>query len=204
MWGWLVSHHGGPKTGGTGRLVIGILGAVQVPDPIEPDVKDWTWVLSRPCRECGFDVRDVADVTDVGRMLLDDARSWAVRLDRADARVRRHSTVWSPLEYGCHVRDVHRVFEARVVLMLRQDEPTFANWDQDAAAVAGHYGAQDPVIVADEISAAATAVARTYASVPAAGWGRRGVRSNGSRFTVETIARYHLHDVVHHAHDVDR
>jgi len=22
---------------------------------IEPDEKDWTWVLQRPCDECGFD-----------------------------------------------------------------------------------------------------------------------------------------------------
>ena len=24
-------------------------------DPIVPDTKDWTWVLDRPCEECGFD-----------------------------------------------------------------------------------------------------------------------------------------------------
>jgi hypothetical protein len=29
------------------------------------------------------------------------------------------------------------------------------------------------------------------------------LRSNGSEFTVETISIYHLHDIVHHAHDVD-
>jgi hypothetical protein len=27
-------------------------------------------------------------------------------------------------------------------------------------------------------------------------------RSNGDEFTVETLGRYHLHDVVHHLHDV--
>lgn len=160
-------------------------------------------MLSRRCPECGFDVRDVAYVADVGPLVLDDARRWTVRLARADARVRRHSAVWSPLEYGCHVRDVHRVFDARVVLMLGHDEPTFANWDQDVTAVADDYGSQDPAVVADEITAAAAAVAETYAGVPADAWGRWGLRSNGSRFTVETIALYHLHDVVHHAHDVD-
>ena len=25
------------------------------PIPIDPDTKDWTWVLDRPCPECGFD-----------------------------------------------------------------------------------------------------------------------------------------------------
>src|SRR5680860_1786341 len=27
---------------------------------IEPDDKDWTWVLQRPCDECGFDVGTVS------------------------------------------------------------------------------------------------------------------------------------------------
>jgi hypothetical protein len=30
------------------------------------------------------------------------------------------------------------------------------------------------------------------------------LRSNGSEFTVATISIYHLHDIVHHAHDVQR
>jgi len=29
-----------------------------------------------------------------------------------------------------------------------------------------------------------------------------GARSNGDRFTVESLGSYHLHDVVHHLHDV--
>jgi hypothetical protein len=27
--------------------------------PIVPDTKDWTWVLERPCPECGFDASGV-------------------------------------------------------------------------------------------------------------------------------------------------
>ena len=34
-------------------------------------------------------------------------------------------------------------------------------------------------------------------------WGRKGLRSNGSEFTVLTFAQYFLHDVVHHLHDVN-
>ena len=50
--------------------------------------------------------------------------------------------------------------------------------------------------------AAAYAVSDLYASVPPLSWHRRGVRSDGSEFTVESLGRYHLHDVVHHLHDV--
>ena len=28
--------------------------------PIVPDDKDWTWVLLRPCPECGFDASTLA------------------------------------------------------------------------------------------------------------------------------------------------
>ena len=31
---------------------------------------------------------------------------------------------------------------------------------------------------------------------------RRGTRSNGDVFSVESLGSYHLHDVVHHLHDV--
>ncbi len=52
--------------------------------------------------------------------------------------------MWSPLEYACHVRDVHLLFAERVRLMLEQDGPTFDNWDQDVTAVESAYGSQDP------------------------------------------------------------
>ncbi|HJV98781.1 MAG TPA: DinB family protein, partial [Arthrobacter sp.] len=33
---------------------------------IVPDVKDWTWVLSRPCPECSFDASTVTPATVPG------------------------------------------------------------------------------------------------------------------------------------------
>jgi hypothetical protein len=86
--------------------------------------------------------------------------------------------------------------------MLSEDGPRFANWDQDATAVEDAYGSQDPATVAAELVEAARAVAALYASVSDAGRDRRGRRSNGDEFTVESLGRYHLHDVVHHLHDV--
>ena len=49
--------------------------------------------------------------------------------------VRPAPQTWSPLEYACHVRDVLSLFTERVQLMLDQDAPTFANWDQDETAI---------------------------------------------------------------------
>ena len=172
-------------------------------EPIEPDTKDWTWVLSSPCPECGFDAAAVHH-TEVAGHIRTDATDWLARLGEPGVAERSQPTVWSTLEYGCHVRDVHRIFNHRVQLMLNEDEPRFPNWDQDETAIADDYASQHPATAAGELFDAANVVADTYAGVPADAWSRRGLRSNGSEFTIATIAIYHLHDIVHHAYDVSR
>ena len=104
--------------------------------PIVPDDKDWTWVLERPCPECGFDVSAVppASVAPLSRA---NAAAWAEVLRQADDVVRRRPAGdrWAPLEYACHVRDVCALYQRRLDLMLREDDPLYANWVQDATAV---------------------------------------------------------------------
>lgn len=168
---------------------------------IAPDTKDWTWVLDRSCPECGLDAGAV-DRADLGALLRDNADAWQRVLATPEASRRPEPTVWSPTEYAAHVRDVHRMFSGRVALMLTEDDPTFENWDQDETAVAERYDLQRPEQVAPELLAAAEAVAASYDGVAGEAWDRRGTRSNGRVFTVETLGRYHLHDVVHHLWDV--
>jgi hypothetical protein len=123
-------------------------------------------------------------------------------ITRPDVRERSASNVWSPLEYGCHVRDVFRRFDRRLEQMLTEDDPRFENWDQDAAAVELRYGEQDPVPVADELERAAVRIADRFAAVEGEQWARPGRRSDGARFTVESLARYLVHDAVHHVWDL--
>lgn len=172
-----------------------------VADGIVPDTKDWTWVLEHPCPQCGFEP-SAQSLTELPGLFHDTAMTWSEVLVRADVADRPAPHVWSPLEYACHVRDVHELFARRVRLMLDEDEPTFANWDQDATAVESDYASQDPGEVAVGLVAAADHVAGLYATVTDETRGRRGMRSNGDGFTVETLGSYHLHDVVHHLHDV--
>ena len=167
----------------------------------EPDTKDWTWVLGRSCPDCGYDGRALR-TEELPTLLEDTACRWVEVLGRPEARERPEPAVWSPLEYGAHVRDVHVLFAERLRLMLEQDAPRFANWDQDATAVEERYGEQDPAAVAGSLVAASREVGRTYAGITDETRGRAGLRSDGSAFTVETLGRYHLHDVVHHLWDV--
>jgi hypothetical protein len=170
--------------------------------PIIPDEKDWTWVTSKPCPECGFDPSTVTPATVPGSVLSMLPR-WRAVLRRGDAMVRPNDHTWSPLEYACHVRDVFSLFSHRLDLMLTRDEAAFENWDQDQAAIDGDYGASDPARVSDELVSEGEQAAESFARVTPDEWERTGTRSNGSVFSVMTFSQYFLHDVVHHLHDVD-
>src|ERR1700753_162927 len=102
---------------------------------ITPDTKDWTWVLQRPCPECGLVAAEVPP-TAVAGLLRGAAADWAAELARPGVRDRPRPDRWSALEYGCHVRDVFRTFDYRLGLMLTEDDPLYPNWDQDETAVA--------------------------------------------------------------------
>lgn len=171
--------------------------------PIDPDDKNWTWVLERACPQCGFDASSfpregVAAATEAM------GPTWRALLADSRARTRPNDATWSAVEYACHVRDVCRLYLVRLDLMLAQSGPTFENWDQDVTAVAERYDLQDPAEVAAELAGAADMLAARFATVPVGGWARTGNRSDGAVFTIDTFARYFLHDPVHHVWDVQQ
>ena len=141
---------------------------------------------------------------DLAALAATVGERWSV----GDGRRRRRGHAaeprsWSPLEYACHVRDVLALARYRTGLMLEQDDPLFANWDQDATAVEEDYGSQD----LDEVMVALVAHAAGYAADLAGlrrgrQWPRPGRRSDDKPFTVESFTRYLLHDPIHHLTDV--
>lgn len=170
---------------------------------IEPETKSWTWVIEGTCPECGYDGTTVS-IRDVPGIIDANTTAWPTELGRDDVRERPDDRTWSALEYGAHVRDVHRKMTERLALMLAEDAPTFPNWDQDATAVEEHYGEQDPAVVARELGEAAHRAARAFDEVRDDQLERTGLRSDGSAFTVATLATYYAHDPVHHLWDVRR
>lgn len=168
---------------------------------ITPDTKDWTWVLDRPCPECGLDTSTFSR-EDVPALLRENAEAWQQVLARPDVATRPNPTTWSPLEYAAHVRDVCRLYAKRLNLMLTEDNPHYPDWNQDATAVEDRYNEQDPATVAKELMTAAEHLATRFSEVTEAQWPRPGNRSDGARFTVDTFARYFIHDPIHHLHDV--
>ncbi|MFN2525038.1 MAG: DinB family protein, partial [Actinomycetota bacterium] len=162
-----------------------------------------TWVLERVCPECGFDVRHFPRES-VGELIRKNCALWGPVLTHPDVGLRPSDDRWSALEYACHVRDVFRLYDARLKMMLEDDDPTYPNWDQDATAVEKRYSEQDPQRVALELTEAGQRLADAFDRVNGAQWKRTGSRSDGARFTVESFARYLIHDPMHHLHDVEQ
>lgn len=167
----------------------------------EPDLKDWTWAIGKRCPDCGFDPTAVRH-EDLPRQTRRLAEAIVTALNAPDAARRPQPSVWSAVEYACHVRDVCSLFEQRLHLMLTADDPTFRNWDQDQTALDQRYWQQRAADVAPALRAAAERIAESFAGIRGAQWDRPGRRSNGSVFTVDTFARYFLHDLAHHTWDV--
>lgn len=168
---------------------------------INPDTKDWTWTVARVCDECGFDPEQVT-FENLPQQIRQQVQDWAQVLSRPNVSERPRPQSWSPLEYGAHVRDVLQVMRGRVELMLSKDNPDLPSWDQDEAAVAGNYRNLNPILLADEIGIEASMTAAAYARLAPEQAARPGRRTDGSEFTIESLGKYLLHDLVHHAWDV--
>src|SRR5262245_4180807 len=84
---------------------------------IIPNTKDWTWVLSRACAECGFEAHAVA-IHDIPARIREIAAQLAQALEMPGARLRPVPGIWSPLEYAAHVRDVCLILDFRLSVLL--------------------------------------------------------------------------------------
>jgi hypothetical protein len=111
---------------------------------------------------------------------------------------------WSALEYAGHVADVYELTDERLKRMLKKKNPTFSDWNQDHAAVESDYASADPAKLSYSLAATAGKVADVVDRVRGDQWERGGSRSDGASFTIESFARYILHDVTHHLWDVER
>lgn len=166
-----------------------------------PDSKDWTWVLEGVCNECGHDVRAL-NPGQIASLVRGSVNLFTMALRRPDVGSRPVPGVWSPLEYCAHVAEMFVVMKQRLELMTSRELPTFANWDQDEAAIRHNYARLAPEHVAEQLRLSAEAFADVLDSLDDTQIPRRGYRSNGSVFTVATLSQYAWHDAVHHLHDL--
>jgi hypothetical protein len=160
------------------------------------------------CEECGFDY-DLAEALTAGPAIIDGVAELAALLSsgRADLRTRRLWDTWSPLEYGCHVRDVLLVQRERVLAARRVDRPMFDAMGRDERVEHDGYAEQDPVRVVRQLTEAAYLYANDLFRLAPEDWDRRSAMYNyptRRERTLRWMAMHTLHEVRHHLLDVRR
>lgn len=173
--------------------------ATQPPPPVPGDDRDWTFVITDGCGECGFQPVPRAALAD---WFVQQSHRWRDALARPDVADRPEPEVWSTVEYGRHVRDMLAVLDERIEAMLGLDTPMLTDWDGDAQAVELEYWRADPRQTLMDLQRSAVRVGTLLRSVEGEDWERSGLRSDGMSFTVATMSQYIAHEMEHHLHDV--
>jgi DinB superfamily len=169
-----------------------------------PPCEDWH--VDR-CAECGFEYRlDEADRARVEITGCAAALGDILRDGDVDLRSRREPRLWSPLEYGCHVRDVLIVQRERVLRARREERPSFAPMGRDERVEHDGYATQDPRDVARQLTDAAALFAHVLDRLGREDW-EREVTYNYPRHMVRSlrwVAVHTAHELRHHLQDVHR
>jgi hypothetical protein len=162
------------------------------------------------CAECGFDPAELR-TADTPVAMRSFVRRYRAPLTRGlagedlDVIVRRSSGpgVWSALEYGSHVGDVFRVYDARIRSALAGKDPVELVVDWEGMVAVASPGL-DRQVVADELADAAITLATTLAELTPREWDLPGRTGRGHRVPVRDLAFIAVHEGSHHLLDMGR
>lgn len=159
------------------------------------------------CEECGF-VYDLAEATASGAAIVGLVAEIAslIGSGRADLATRSESEIWSPLEYGCHVRDVLLVQRERMLLGLRADVPSFDPMGRDERVAHDGYASQGPADVARQLVDAGRLFANVLDRLGPDDWDRTVMYNHPQRFerSLRWVAVHTVHEARHHLLDIRR
>jgi hypothetical protein len=159
------------------------------------------------CEECGFEY-DLGEAGAAGPAIVEDAGQFAITLsDRvADATRRQETQIWSPLEYGCHLRDVLLVQRERVLAARRTDRPSSDPMGRDERAEHDGYAEQDAGDVARQLNDAAHLFANVLSRLSPTDWDRTLMYNypTPAERSLRWVAVHTLHEVRHHLLDIRR
>ena len=182
------------------------------PPPEAPEVAQdddaWFALVSgdERCIGCGMQPAELP-ARALGAQIRDEVHAFGELLAEADddaVRRRPAPATWSALEYGVHVRDLLTVFAERVIRTLAEHEPELGWWDHEAAIADGMANESDVGAVVDDLGRNAAKLSEALRLVSDEDWMRVGTRRADERFTIELMARFALHEVLHHRDDAVR
>ena len=159
------------------------------------------------CQACGFEY-DVSQAASAGPAIVDGVTEFGALLSSGstDLRARREPRTWSPLEYGCHVRDVLLVQRERVLAARRTDQPSFEPMGRDERVEHDGYAEQDPARVVRQLSEAAYLFVNDLSRLSPEDWDRSVMYNypEPRDRSLRWVAMHTLHEVRHHLLDVRR
>jgi hypothetical protein len=142
-------------------------------------------------------------------MLLESAGAWRAFLASADEsflRTNPEPGVFSPIQYGAHVRDIVRVYGDRIELAIANDNPTFPQFSP-SSEVFEAYNEMAVGELTDDLDAQARRLATIVGNLQDDQWDRTLVRDGGKdgvfTFTVHGQACYAVHESHHHLLDAE-
>jgi hypothetical protein len=147
--------------------------------------------------------------SDLGAQLIELARAWrAFLMDADDAYLRTVPApgIFSPVQYGAHVRDILRVYGDRILIMLGEDDPVFPQFNPDES-VWDSYNHLGRAELADDIETQARRLSGIFDGLQPEQWTLTMIRDGGTdgvyKFTVAGLASYAVHEAHHHLLDAD-
>ena len=177
-------------------------GSVEGRMSIEPDTKDWTWVLERPCPECGFDAAAVAGDGGRGPRAGHRSAGYRAALARATPRCARAPTSgrrWST-PATCATCTGSTPTGSRSCSTGRPAVPQLGPGRHRGRGALRRAGPA-PSWPTSSPPPRRRWPRRTTGSAASSGSARDGA-ATAPQFTVDSFARYYLHDIEHHLHDI--
>lgn len=160
------------------------------------------------CLECRFR-SELVELEEISGRLRSLGPSFAGVLHGvapALASRRPAPSVWSALEYTCHVRDVLLVQRDRAVLAQVEDIPSFARMHRDERVALCHYDEQPVTEVLAQLAMAADLCAIVFDGLNQTAWTRRLIYNwpEATEHDLAWLGRHTLHEGHHHLMDVRR
>lgn len=159
------------------------------------------------CAECDF-TYDLEQASLAGDRVVELAAEINVILGRGDIDLRRRPRpdVWSPLEYGCHVRDMLLTQRERILLARRSNGADCTPMGREERVEHDGYNEQRPVDVARQLADAALLFSNVLTRLTPGDWDHRLVYNypETRERSLSWIAIHTVHDVQHHLLDIRR
>ncbi len=142
---------------------------------------------------------DQAELLNIYRSTPDVLRALLRNVSDATTRVTGEGEeAWSIVEIICHLRDAEATVLERVKLILGQDKPFLAAYDQAKLAQQAAYRDQSLEDALNEFIAIRDEQTRLLEGLDEVAWGRTGMHEESGQITIQELTLHMAaHDVVH-------